>query len=687
MLRRTGGERWPYVQGVAAAAGPPSGPGVGLSLATIVALIITLGVGAFGAWGTHSVVADQQRRLLKERGSEVGLLFTSAVSGITSSLTATRGVLRVTNGSSSAFERAVAQQVLAGKENKTTLSVLAPAAGGFTVVSAAGPLLKAGQRVSGIRAATFPKTRNTPQVVATPVMGSGSARYIGFALDASAGVGGLGEDVLYQEVALGKLSAGRQSGSAPFHEVNVVLYANSSRSPDQLIISTTGGALPAKGSVFSKVAIGASTWVLGVRAKGSLVGGVASSAWWIVLLAGIVAALLLATLIEFAVRRRDAALALSEAENQQAETLQRSLLPTLPHLPDLELAARYQAGGAGQKVGGDWFDAFALDGGGAGFVIGDVIGHDLEAAAEMSQVRAALRAYAYEGDEPASVLTRLDRLVTTFELTELASVVYGVLGPVQADGSRTLKLANAGHLPPLLQDPQGVVTEIDGGSSVVIGVPVAEARAQTELVVAPGSTLLLFTDGLLEGPTLSLAETLPQLAKVVAGHSPDAGCEALCERVLAARPNQNQRDDIALLALRLRPVPVWAASGDETRGGGSAGALHRRTRRDRCPRRPALTAIGADVTVSQESKQTLLLPPEARSSSRSRRFVQGALARWQLESLADVAVLLTSELVTNAIVHAQTEVEVTITRDDPAHDHGGGQRQLTQRAAAAPAHR
>ena len=71
------------------------------------------------------------------------------------------------------------------------------------------------------------------------------------------------------------------------------------------------------------------------------------------------------------------------------------------------------------------------------------------------------------------------------------------------------------------------------------------------------------------------------------------------------------------------------------------------------------------MTVSQETKQTLVLPPEARSSSLSRRFVQGALARWQLESLADVAVLLTSELVTNAIVHAQTEVEVTITRDDP----------------------
>ncbi len=535
-----------------------------LSVATVAALIITVGAGAFGAWGTHSVVADQQRRLVRERAAEVGLLFTSAVSGITSSLTATRGVLRATNGSASAFERAVDQQVAAAAANKTTLALLAPVPGGYRVITAVGPLLKGGQLLAGDRAATFDKTRKTHLLVSTPVVGSGSSRRIGFALNASADVGGIDNDVLYEETSLGKLSAGRQAGSAPFHEVSVVLYANNSMAPDQLIISTTGGALAAKGSVFNKQPVGASTWVLGVRPKGSLVGGLSSSAWWIVLLAGIVAALLLASLIEFAVRRRDAALALYEAENQQAETLQRSLLPTLPQLPDLELAARYQAGGASQKVGGDWFDAFPLAGGGAGFVIGDVIGHDLEAAAAMSQVRAALRAYAYEGDEPASVLTRLDRLVTTFELTQLVSVVYGVLGPMQPDGSRTLALANAGHLPPLLQHPDGSVTEISEGSSVVIGVPVAETRAQTQRVVTPGSTLLLFTDGLLEGPTLSLSETIPALAEVVAAHSPDAGCEALCERVLAARPNQNQRDDIALLALRLRPVPAERVAGSAT---------------------------------------------------------------------------------------------------------------------------
>jgi serine phosphatase RsbU (regulator of sigma subunit) len=160
------------------------------------------------------------------------------------------------------------------------------------------------------------------------------------------------------------------------------------------------------------------------------------------------------------------------------------------------------------------------------------------------------------------VLSRLDRLVMTFELTELVSVVYGVLSPPQPDGSRVLRLANAGHLPPLLQEPSGAVIELTEGGSVVIGVPLAQERAQDERVIAPGTTLLLFTDGLLEGPELSLSETIPQLAQVMARHSPEDGCEALCDEVLAARPNRTQRDDsydsddIALLALRLSPVPA-----------------------------------------------------------------------------------------------------------------------------------
>jgi serine phosphatase RsbU (regulator of sigma subunit) len=200
------------------------------------------------------------------------------------------------------------------------------------------------------------------------------------------------------------------------------------------------------------------------------------------------------------------------------------------------------------------------------------MGHDLEAAAAMSQVRAALRAYAYDGATPSEVLTRLDNFVMTFELTQLVSVVYGILSPVAPDGSRTVRFANGGHLPPLLQGPDGAVTALDDGRSVVIGVPFVEARVEATRVLLPGSTLLLFTDGLLEAPDRSLAETLPALERTVAGHSPAAGCDALCDTVLAARPDQTQRDDIALLALRLEPTASANVQTPRDREAGAVGS-------------------------------------------------------------------------------------------------------------------
>lgn len=292
-----------------------------------------------------------------------------------------------------------------------------------------------------------------------------------------------------------------------------------------------------------------------MRAKKPLVGSVASRAWWVVAIGMTIAGLLLAAVIEFAARRRDAALALFAAEHALAETLQRSLLPSLPKLAGLDLAARYEAGGAGQQVGGDWFDVFPLPEGEVGFAIGDVMGHDLQAAAAMSQVRAALRAYANDGACPAEVLTRLDRFVQSFDVTALVSVVYGVLGRPAGNGSRTLSFANAGHLPPLLQGPDGTVTELEDGGSVVIGVSYAEVRGEATRRLLAGSSILLFTDGLLEAPDRSLAETIPALERTVAAHPPTAGSSALCDIVLATRPDQAQRDDIALLALRLLPIP------------------------------------------------------------------------------------------------------------------------------------
>lgn len=526
-----------------------------LNKATVAALIVMLVIAALGSWGTHTVVRDQERRLIKERAAEVSLVFATAVSSIRTSLTSDRGVLVATNAAPAAFAKVATPDVSQNKLSRATVALLVPAGGGsFRVVTAAGPLFKPGQLVTGERARVLTAAQSARDIVPTPVIGMGAARSLGFAFSAT-GIRGLPGAVIYRETVLGIPKAPRQADTAPFHEISVVLYATPTKDPNQLLTSTGGGPLPAAGSRYVVQPVGAGNWLLGVRPKNSLAGGVASNAWWIVLIAGIAAGLLVAAVIEFAIRRRDAALSLYAAEHQQAETLQRSLLPTLPQLPGLDLAARYQAGGIGQQVGGDWFDAFALGNGGVGFAIGDVIGHDLEAAAAMSQVRAALRAYAYDGDEPAAVITRLDQLITTFELTQLVSVIYGVLDPVADDGTRVVRFANAGHLPPLLQGPDGRVNVLNEGASVVIGAPYAAPRSEAELVLQPESTLLLFTDGLLEAPDLSLSETIPRLAETVSEHKPEDGADALCDRVLASRVNLAQRDDIALLAVQLRQAP------------------------------------------------------------------------------------------------------------------------------------
>jgi serine phosphatase RsbU (regulator of sigma subunit) len=278
---------------------------------------------------------------------------------------------------------------------------------------------------------------------------------------------------------------------------------------------------------------------------------VAADAQWFVLAVGIVVSLLVGVAVEAEGRRRRSAIALLASEHDIAETLQRSLLPELPHLEGLDLAARYLAGGTFQQVGGDWFDVFALTDGRVGIVIGDVIGHDIAAATAMSQIRASLRAYAWEGEAPGAVLARLDRLIDAFGLAQLVTVFYGVLEAAKADGSRFLCYANAGHVPPFTLSPDGRVDSLAGGGSTVIGAPTTENRAQAEQVLPAGSTLLLFTDGLVEVPGGSLKDSLANLAATVSAHQPTDPAERLCERVVTAMEGQDLRDDIAVLAIRV----------------------------------------------------------------------------------------------------------------------------------------
>jgi serine phosphatase RsbU (regulator of sigma subunit)/anti-sigma regulatory factor (Ser/Thr protein kinase) len=228
------------------------------------------------------------------------------------------------------------------------------------------------------------------------------------------------------------------------------------------------------------------------------------------------------------------------------EVLQRSLLPErLPRLPGIQVGARYLPGGAGAEVGGDWYDAIPLEGGRIGLALGDVVGHGIGAAALMGQLRNALRAYAVEGHPPAEVVSRLNLLVQTLEQGRMATLVYMVLA---ADlGSVTF--TSAGHLPPLLVGPDGSAEYLESPRVPPLGVLARAAYSETEAEIPSGSTLVLYTDGLVEERGASIGRGLDALkrAALAGAHDPDALCEHIIATLLADR---EATDDVAVLALK-----------------------------------------------------------------------------------------------------------------------------------------
>ena len=539
-------------------AGGTDGKGWPLRLATLLTLFVTLALTAGAVWATHLGVRDQSRRLLKERTSEVNLVLTQAIDAIPTGLQELGAVLDATNGDVRAFETAAQQQANASP-TPVTLAWLRPnSAGDFRVVAAAGASdLRIGDVISDERAQTLEAALSTALVVPTPVIGTN--RMLGFALGSPAAPVGT---VLYRQTSLGPaVSPPRAAGTEPFSELDVAIYSTRTADPAGVLTSTTRD-LPLRGEVRNELlTVGTARWLLTVKARSPLVGRITANAPWVVLGVGLLGAGLLGLLVETVARRRDAAVALYEVEHHVAESLQRALLPRLPTLPGLELAARYLASGAGQQVGGDWFDAFPVAGGRCGLVVGDVIGHDVAAASAMAQIRALLRGYAVDGESPAAVLARLDRVIDELQLTQLVTVFYGLLDPPATDGSRRLVYSNAGHVPPVLRRPDGTAESLGGGASVVMGAPVTADYVESETDLPLGSTLALFTDGLVEVPGGSLTDGLDRVAHTVATLG-DGAPDALCDGLLEDLSLRTLRDDIALLVVRVTSGSAGAGQHD-----------------------------------------------------------------------------------------------------------------------------
>jgi GAF domain-containing protein len=239
-----------------------------------------------------------------------------------------------------------------------------------------------------------------------------------------------------------------------------------------------------------------------------------------------------------------------EREHRQVVSLQEAILPKrLPQLDGVDAAFRYIPGSLDTEVGGDWYDLFGFQDKRIGFVVGDVIGKGITAAAGMGRVRAALRALAFTDPAPHAVLTGLDRLFDATENAEsLTTVVYAVLDPVR----RALSISDAGHLPLLVLQADGTAAYLESEEDeAATPLGLSEERFEHEVLLRPGDVVIGFSDGLVETRDASITVGLERL-RVAAEHAPGADLDVLLDHLVDEMlRDQEQDDDVTLLALRI----------------------------------------------------------------------------------------------------------------------------------------
>ncbi|AOR31166.1 PAS sensor protein [Streptomyces fodineus] len=301
-----------------------------------------------------------------------------------------------------------------------------------------------------------------------------------------------------------------------------------------------------------------------------------------------------------------------------ADTLQDSMLPQVtPRMAGCDIATRYLPGTRLGRIGGDWFDSIKLPGSRTALVVGDVMGHGLNSAAMMGQLRTAVQTMATMETPPAQLLRNLDDLARRLGDTYLATCLYAVYDPIRGE----LHLANAGHIPPVLvraADGSSELLDLPTGAPIGVGGVPFEA---TRIRVFPGDRLVLCTDGLVEVRGSDIGEGLAALCESAA--HPAASMDDACDTIIRALNTRGGRkDDVALLMARLNGIP--------------------------------------DDHVAEWR-----LDADPREVARARGLVRGQLLRWGLPQAAETAELLVSEVVTNAVRHAVSEpVGLRVVRTD-----------------------
>ena len=268
---------------------------------------------------------------------------------------------------------------------------------------------------------------------------------------------------------------------------------------------------------------------------------------------------LLWALARYGAQAIDRALLLAQ-RREVARTLQAALLPILPEIPWLDMCGRYWPANLAETVGGDWYDAFVSDLDGAPgqrtitVSVGDVAGHDTHAAAEMGRLVSKLRALAIDHpDDPDRLLQRLERVMTANVHNRHASALVANL-TLNNDATVTMTWSNAGHLPPLILRPGAEPELLERPANVLLGVSGSSPERDTHSVtLPPDTTVLLYTDGLIERRNEDLDDGLQRLA-TFAGEHRDRSLAGLVDRLITEAANDGHHDDTVLFALRTRPT-------------------------------------------------------------------------------------------------------------------------------------
>jgi PAS domain S-box-containing protein len=236
---------------------------------------------------------------------------------------------------------------------------------------------------------------------------------------------------------------------------------------------------------------------------------------------------------------------LYQRERRTTRTLQRSLLPVkLPTPPGMRIVHRYLPAAQISRVGGDWYDAIPLPGGQVALVVGDAMGHGTTAALVMGQLRTAIRILARLGLPPAELMCQLDQIAQDLTTTQFATCIYAVCDPT----TRTLTIARAGHIPPILAHHDGTTQVIDLPPGLPLGVGGATYEA-SQVPMPVGSTLILCTDGLVEDRVRDLDSGIAMMRKSLAetASDPDDRCDAILETLRTS----TSTDDATLLLARI----------------------------------------------------------------------------------------------------------------------------------------